>query len=191
MSGPPAIPKLSALALAEIRAATTRLQETGDLDRWEITIQKTLGRAHQAAYLLGLAERLGVDLSSGLITPRNLSRAERAELKAIVAEQLDYLRRFVDVAGGLSDAQIGARADLYALAPKQSYWRAWAGGADLECLPGSCEECYSNCRCHLERQADGIYWNCTADAASCSSCRERGAQRPYVVLAPEVDEVIE
>ena len=191
MSGPPAIPKLSALALAEIRAATARLQQDGDLDRWESTIQKTLAKAHQAAYLLGAAERLGVPVDSPLLNARNLSRAERAELKDIVAEQIDYLRRFVDVAGDLSDAQIGARADMYALAPKQSYWRAWAGGEDLDCLPGQCEECYSNCRCSLDRQPDGIYWNCTDDAHSCASCRERGAQRPYVVLTPDVDEEIE
>jgi hypothetical protein len=177
MPTPPAIPRLSALTLDAIRDATERYQNDGDTDRWERTVQQALARGHQAAYLLGIAERLGVDIDSGLITPRNMSRAERNELKGIVVEQIDYLERFIDVAGDLSDAQIQARADLYALGVKQTYWTGWAG-EELECVPGGCEECYGNCRCALERQDDGVHWICSDDAHSCGACRERGATWP-------------
>lgn len=182
MPQPPAIPRLNALTLAEIRAATARYHQDGDAARWELSVARTLAKAHQAAYLLGLAERLGVPLDSKLLNARNLSRVERDELKVIVQKQIDYLARFVDVADDLSEAAINARADLYALAPKQTYWTGWAG-EDLECVPGSCPECYSNCRCSLRREDDGIYWDATNDRNTCQSCADRGAMQPYAAVA--------
>jgi hypothetical protein len=92
MPQPPAIPRLNALALAEIRAATARYHQDGDAERWEQAVAKTLAKAHQAAYLLGVAERLGVPLDSPLLNARNLSRAERAELTGIVQRRLTTWR---------------------------------------------------------------------------------------------------
>lgn len=184
MTNPPAIPRLSALTLTEIRAATQRYHQDNDAARWELSVARTLAKAHQAAYLLGVAERLGIPVGGALLNARNLSKAERAELKAIVQAQVDFLSRFVDVADTLSEAAINARADLYALAPKQSYWTGWAG-EDLECYPGGCGECFGSCRCSLRREDDGIYWDATNDARVCASCAERGAMQPYSAAVME------
>lgn len=184
MPTPPAIPRLNALALAEIRAVTARYHQDGDAEHWEQSVARTLAKAHQAAYLLGVAERLGVKVDSPLLNARNLSRAERDELKRIVQAQVDFLARFVDVVDDLSEVAINARADLYALAPKQSYWTGWAGEA-LECVPGSCPDCLSNCRCGLERQSDGIHWICAEDDRSCGGCLERANTWPLVTELEE------
>lgn len=187
MPTPLAIPRLNALALSEIRATTQRYHRDGDAERWERGMQKTLAKAHQAAYLLGASERLGVKLDSPLLNPRNLSRVERGELTAIVQTQVDFLARFVDVADDLSEAAINARADLYALAPKQTYWTGWAGEA-LECTPGSCPDCLSNCRCGLERQDDGIHWICAEDDRSCAGCLDRANTWPLEAVESELEE---
>lgn len=185
MTQPPAIPRLNALALSEIRTATARYHQDGNAERWELSAAKTLAKAHQAAYLLGVAERLGVPLGSPLLNARNLSRVERDELKGIVQSQVEYLAHFVDVADDLSEAAINARADLYALAPKQTYWQGWAG-EDLPCTPGSCPDCLSNCRCALAREADGIHWICAEDDRSCAGCLERANTWPLVTEVEEV-----
>jgi hypothetical protein len=179
MPQPQDIPRLGALTLDAIREATDRYLEDGNAARWEKAISQIVTRGHMAGYLLGASERLGVSLDSGLITARNLSRAERDDLKALISDQLDYLKRFIDIAGDLSEAQIRNRADQYALATKQSYWQGWAGDAELDCIPGSCPECYANCRCSLRHEADGIYWDCADDAHSCEACSQRGAMQPY------------
>jgi len=186
VSTPPAIPRLGALTLAEIRAATQRYHQDGDAARWELSVARTLAKAHQAAYLLGLAERLGVKLDSALLNTRNLSRAERAELKQIVQSQVDYLRRFVDVADTLSEAQINARADLYALAPKQSYWQARTTGADLPAMPGDgSTECLVNCGCAWEEQPDGWYWM-RGKNDSCTTCVQREQEwAPYQLVTSD------
>lgn len=184
MPTPPAIPRLNALTLDAIRTATQRYHQDGDAARWERDVAKTLAKAHQAAFLLGISERLGVPLDSPLLNARNLSKVERAQLTAIVQTQVNFLGRFVDVAPDLSEQAIDARSDMYALAPKQTYWTGWAG-EDLECYPGGCEECYGKCRCNLRREGGDIYWDCLDDAASCGSCAERGAMQPYSAASME------
>lgn len=180
------IPKLNALALAEIDRVTERYLKDQDVDRWERDAAKVIARAHQAGYLLGLSERLGVPVDSPLLNNRNLSRAEREELKLIVQTQLNFLSRFADVVGDLSDSQVLARAQLYALAPKQTYWTGWAG-EPLDCVPGGCEECYGNCRCTLRRESNGIHWDCAEDDRSCTACVNRGNTWPISRGTPQED----
>jgi hypothetical protein len=116
---------------------------------------------------------------SKLVGARALSKADREVLKAGLAKQFEYLRGFVDALPGMSDAQVAARAALYAGAVKSSYWNAWADES-LPCVPGGCEECYGSCRCDLTRESDGIHWHCRDDHASCGACKERGATwQPY------------
>jgi len=181
MPTPPAIPRLSALALTEIRAATARYHSDGDAARWELSVARTLAKSHQAAYIAGVAERdfggKARAVLSRIVGKWALSRDDRAALANIVQTQIDYLARFVDVADDLSAAAINARADLYALTPKQSYWTGWAG-EELECVPGSCEQCFGNCRCSLDRQDDGIHWICAEDDRSCPGCVERATTWP-------------
>lgn len=139
---------------------------------FERAMQQALAQAHTAAYLRGVAERLGVSVS----TLKGFSRAERAELRAALADQFKYLSGFVGQLDGMSEAQVAARAALYAGSPKATYWQAWAGVA-LECVPSGCPECFSRCRCSLDRRADGVYWTGPGDAHSCGACRGRIGRR--------------
>lgn len=120
---------LHALALVAIQDATQRLADGGSVQAWQRAMEQILARAHTAASIAGIAERAGVPPNDKLF--RGLSRAERADIKAAVAAQLEYLSGFVDAvkAGQLSPAQIAARAALYAGATRQTYyaqrWGDW------------------------------------------------------------------
>ena len=99
-------------------------------------------------------------------------------VKRIVGPQVDALNTFTDEVErgeyeGREDA-LSARAALYAGGIKSAYWSGKVDGSDIPCVPGSCPECYSNCRCELEVKEDGIYWQCVEDRASCASCVQRG-----------------
>jgi len=68
-------------------------------------MRKAIATAHSAATYAAIKERTG-------IMPKGLSRAERNDLKARVAEQLKYYDRFAAQAGEMSDAAIAARAQM-------------------------------------------------------------------------------
>lgn len=152
--------------------AVRRYLAGGTPAAFERAMQQALAQAHTAAYLRGVAERLGVSVS----TLKGFSRAERAELRTALREQFKFLGAFVEQLGGMSEAQVAARAGLYAASAKATYWQAWAG-VELECTPGGCPECYTRCRCALDRRADGIYWTGPGDAHSCGACRGRIGRR--------------
>jgi hypothetical protein len=158
--------KLAALAQASIDA----LPGVPGSRQWADAFRAVLTRAHTAAYMAGIAERTGV-------APRGLSAAERADVKAAVKAQLEYLDGFIQELSGLSEAQIGARADLYAGAVKASFY-----GARFPGLPGyPCDggtPCLGRCKCHLESRDGGIYWVLGA-AESCDGCTARAAGSPY------------
>jgi len=115
MPNPPEVPKLAALTLEVTRTATARYLEDGDAARWEKDVSTALTRGHMAAYISGLAERdTGGKIRAFLswfVGDWALSKDDRQAIKTTVAEQLDYLKRFVDIAGDLSEDQIKARAD--------------------------------------------------------------------------------
>lgn len=107
-----------------------------------------------------------------------------AEVKRIVGPQITALNEFTDQIdrGEYEDRleALKARATLYAGGLKQAFWGGKTDGANLPCLPGGCEQCYSNCRCELRIEDDGIYWDCLEDKASCAACVERGnTWQPY------------
>lgn len=130
-----------------------------DSTAFQVGVAQDLITFHTAAYMLGAdTEEIDDD--------------QARQLKARIGGQIDYLNEFVDDLDTLSDAEIEARLSLYGKAVGSSYWDGWAG-EDLECVPGSCPECYSNCRCELDRRDDGIYWVCQEDDRSCSACLER------------------
>lgn len=100
------------------------------------------------------------------------------QVKKIVGGQVDALNVFTDEveAGDYADRSdaLKARAALYAGGLKQAYWGGRADGSGVPCLPGGCEECYSNCRCELRIEDAGIFWDCAEDDRSCAACVERG-----------------
>jgi hypothetical protein len=126
-----------------------------------------------------------------------LTAAERAELGVIVREQWGYLHRFASAVldGGMSDAQIRARAALYASAAVLSYerGRAAAFGLTLPAYPGDgTSECLVNCRCtwRIDELDDKFeaYWE-RDPGDSCETCLRRARDwNPYVVEKPSEQE---
>lgn len=130
--------RLTALTAAALPAPGAR--------HWRREMERAITTGHTAAWIAGTSGRLGV--GPGLINPRNLSRAERAELKAIVAKQLAYFDGFKE--SGMSEAQIAARSALYPGAVRQTYlaarWGDWEIPDNL--MPGN-QQCITNCKCDI------------------------------------------
>lgn len=175
--------RIAALLARDIAAITRELLGGGTVANWERRMLDAIARGHAAAAIAGTAERLGVAAGSRLLNERNLSRAERDEIKRAVAGQVPYLRGFAaDVAAGrLSDAQIAARAGLYAGATRATYYRGRWAGWDLRGLPVPADggtSCVSNCKCvaYVEN-GRWIYELTTAE--HCPGCLARAAKSPY------------
>lgn len=165
--------RLIDLSTPAVRAATRAYLKSRDAAAFERAMERALAKAHATAFIRGTADRTGV-------MPKGLSRAERADIKARLASELDFLKGFVRALPDLSDAEIANRAALYTGAPRATYYQAWAGNDAPDVLPGSCPQCYGRCRCSLSRESDGIHWIATNDKNTCQGCRERGESwRPY------------
>ena len=174
--------RIAALLAREISAATQALVSGGSVDRWERQMMDAIARGHAAAAIAGTAERLGVEAGSKLLNERNLSRAERQAIKEAVAGQLPYLRKFADDvrSGRLSDAQIAARAGLYAGATRATWGAARWAGTGLPAMPGDgSSECLTQCGCAWAFRDDGYSWE-RGKNDSCPTCISREAQwRPW------------
>lgn len=170
---------LRAQPLDLIRPATDRLASGGSIGAWRREMEKAIRLSQTASYIAATAERLGTSPS----TIRGLSRAERRELDARIAEQIKYLDGFTaDLkAGKLSPAQAQARAALYAGAVRGGYYKARY--PSLNNVPGDgSTPCLGNCKCTLEQRGDLIYWNLNP-AEHCDGCVSRAAVGPYQVSA--------
>lgn len=170
------------LRLAAIAAAA--IQEAIAADDWQ-EAERLIRRAHRAAYLAGLSERLGVPLDSALLSERRLSRAERKEVDALIEEQLKYLKGFKD-AEGLSEAETNARAAMYGRATRGTYSKARWGDWDLPFYPTEGSECMTNCLCHWEVDDHGdgtgsATWHLGATERHCTTCPTRAQNSPYSV----------
>ncbi len=171
--------KLASLMSDAIASASQAYADGGSLAAFEKEMSAIVTRGHAAAWLAGTSERLRIPLDSPLLSQARLSKAERADIKALVTTQLEYLKGFTGEAGDMSDAAVAARAGLYAGATRASFYKS-AIDVELPCHPGGCPDCYSNCRCDLEVRDDGVYWQCAADDKSCGGCVSRGNEwQPY------------
>ena len=150
--------------------------------QWAREMERTIARAHTAAFIGGTADRLGLKPDSPLITPRNLSRAERARIETAIAGQRPYLAKFAaDVrSGNLSDAQIAARADLYAGPVRVTYSQTRWADVKLPAHPADgSSECLMMCKCNWVQQDDGYYWM-LGTAEHCPTCNTRASEwSPY------------
>lgn len=167
---------LRAQPLTLIGPATTTLAEGGSISAWRKAMEVAIRRSQMAAYIAASAERLGV--SPKVI--KGLSRAERTELDARIAEQLKYLDGFVrDLkAGKLTMAQAQARAALYSGATRGTYYATRYQGLPFYPTEGS--ECMTNCKCSWEQKGDQFYWRMAA-VEHCPTCSSRAAGNPYQV----------
>lgn len=133
-------------------------------------MRRSIATAHTAAYYAALKERTGV-------MPKGLSKAERAELKARVGEQLGYYDTFAEASPDLSDAAVKSRAQMYAKAVKGTYYTGRYPGLPAYPCSGA-TKCLSNCLCSLDEREDGIHWVLN-DGESCSDCQAMAAGGPY------------
>lgn len=119
--------------------------------KWADEMRKVITRGHLAAWMAGTAERLNVPVDSPLLSKARLSRAERDEIKQTVDAQLEYLKKFEQERGDMSEAAIAARADLYPGAVKATYYEARWGDWDIpeNLLPGN-QQCLTRCLCEIE-----------------------------------------
>lgn len=130
--------------------AATAVADAALGDDWQEG-ERLIKRGHRAAYLAGLAERLGVPLDSALLSEQRLSRVERREVDRLIDEQLAYWRKFDAAHDELSDEAIAARAAMYGRATRKTYYEARWGDWDIpsELMPCN-QSCLSNCRCSID-----------------------------------------
>ncbi len=134
-------------------------------------MRKAIATAHSAATYAAIKERTG-------IMPKGLSRAERNDLKARVAEQLKYYDRFAAQAGDMSDAAVAARAGMYAGSVRGTYYGARYPG--LSQYPGDgSTACKTNCGCDLSEEEDGVHWTLNEALENCDDCQAMAAGSPY------------
>lgn len=153
---------------------------------WQREIERVIARGHMAAWLAGTAERLGIPVDSPLLSRSRLSRAERRELQQTVDAQLRYFRGFQADMQGMTEAQIAARAGLYAGATRTTYSTQRWGDWQLPFQPGEGSECMVNCRCHWEVEDTGdgtgaAMWHLGAAERHCVTCPSRASGSPYSV----------
>jgi hypothetical protein len=183
------IDRLLALTYADIEALTARrLIERGNVAAWEKEMRASLTRAHTAAYVLGTAERLGSS-DPALINARNISRAERAEIKAAIEKQMQYLKGFSKAVGdgSMSARGITARAALYAGSLRATYNTTRWGDFILPFVPGDgSSECLGRCGCQIEVSDSGdgtglMRWILSGLEWHCQTCPSRASGGPYKV----------
>jgi hypothetical protein len=148
--------------------------------------ERLIRRGHRAAYLAGLAERLGVPLDSALLSEKRLSRAERKEVDRLIDAELKYWKGFESEKADLSQGQTDARAAMYGRATRGTYSKARWADWDLPFHPTEGSECMSNCLCHwtVEDNGDGTgaaTWHLGATERHCTTCPSRASDSPYSV----------
>ncbi len=171
--------RIASLMSDAIASAAQSYADGGSLRAFEKEMASIVARGHMAGWLAGTSERLGVPLDSPLLSQARLSKAERADIKALVNNQLEYLKGFTDEAGDMSDAAVAARAGLYAGSVKGSYWKS-AIDASLPAYPGDgSSECLGNCGCAWQQSGDEYTW-VLGKADNCATCAQRaGEWAPY------------
>lgn len=139
---------------------------------FEKQLTALLVRGHTAAFLAATATALGVRVD----TLKGLSKAERADIKAAVAEQIKLLGGFVQAWPSLSAAQRAARAQLYAGSVlstfNQARWGQWKLTDDM--IPGK-QKCAGNCGCEVSVADNGdgtgvLTRRLGSVESSCSEC---------------------
>lgn len=143
------------------------------LTDWQTAMRTSTKNSYIDQYVLGHGGR-------GSMTPTDWGR-----IGAEVKEQYKYLDGFTDdiASGKLSEAQIGARSELYHNSATASYERGNAYARGLPRLPyypgDGASECKANCRCHWDiRDSERGGWDCywiLGGEKPCQTCGARSA----------------
>lgn len=152
----PALDRLIALGLADIERATLMLNGGGGVGAWRREMERIITTQTTAAYIAATAQRLGVPADSPLLSRQRLSRAERADIRRQVADQLRFLDGFQADLSRLSPAQVMARAKLYATGPRAFYYAQRWGNWEVpdRLLPGM-QKCGGRCYCTISIADNG------------------------------------
>lgn len=168
-------------------------------------VAKTI-QTDAAAYLngeIGLAawaERFGAvirhaTMAGYFLGSGGMSAQTLATLNAIdhlIGQQTPFAERFIRelASGGLSNAEMAARAELYAGTAVKAYEQAMAysNGIDLPVYPADGgTECLTRCRCAwvIETTDDQVmaWWDTVGDDGVCEGCASRGQQYNPLVIA--------
>lgn len=147
------------------------------LEEWALQFSAIVRHATAVGWLLGSGGRNAQDMTT----------LERID--ALIGEQTDFAAQFVRdlAAGGLSDAQMAARAELYAGGVVKAYEEAMATsrGVDLPAYPADGgTPCHGRCRCAwmIEETETEIlaWWDTAGDDRVCDGCASRGRRyQPY------------
>lgn len=156
-----------------------------DDPKWAEKMRQVITRGHLSAWMLGTAERLGVPPDSPLLSRQRLSRAEREEIKAIVARQIEYLRGFEKDKGAMSEAGISNRASLYPGALSTTYYATRWGDWQIpdQLLPGTAQ-CITRCKCSISVKDNGDGTGVLTrvmggvETAHCSECPALAGDHP-------------
>ena len=155
--------------------------------QWMREMDRTIARAHTAATIAGVSERDGFTgrlraWAAGKVGASALPKADRQRLEQTIKDQRPYLAKFAsDVkSGGLSEAQIAARADLYAGPVRATYSQTRWSNVNLPAHPADgSSECLMMCKCEWVLHDDGYHWE-LGTAEHCPTCNTRGSEwRPY------------
>jgi hypothetical protein len=127
-----------------------------------------------------------------------MQEADWTKLNDQLRDQLPYIENFASdiAAGNLTEAQIGARSELYIGTSVQAFESARAaawGDPDLPMLPGDGNtECGGNCRCSWDINPTETAWECSwvgqDDEHTCSGCQDNQATwDPLIIEYPPSD----
>lgn len=146
-------------------------------EQWRRAMKQLLARYHTAALMVGMGTDQLTTEAIALLT------------KTLEEGQIPYLENFYTVVAAAPEFNNAwrARARLYALSPKTSYWegdvyRQTGRFLPLPAMPAQGVQCHTNCKCswRIEEldQDNGdydAYWIRQADD-SCQTCIEREEQ---------------
>lgn len=169
--------------LSRKQAETATL--AGQVARQEITVQQWEKRMQRV-----VQEVHGVQYAYGAGGRRQVTDDGWRQLGDVVQRQHEYLRNFAGQLkrGELTEAQIAARAGMYADAANASYWQGKATTYAGLVLPGypadGGTQCLTQCLCWWSVEEDEAEWRATWNLAAsehCAGCVDRAATwNPYV-----------
>lgn len=173
--------RLHALTRQAIEDAAPRLA-AGDVAGYMAQVRAAIVRGHTAAAWSAVAQRSWTGRVrawlGGRLGERVMPRADRERLRQTLARELAYFERFAAEAqaGELSQAQIRARAAMYAGGTRPTYYSIRYGDWEIPeaLLPGN-QECRSNCRCTITVEdlgggAGKLTRSYNLEADHCSEC---------------------
>lgn len=171
-------------------------------DQWRVFMAEEILYLHRVAGILGH------------VYPVNMVAQDVRRIQQAVATENIYLDRWAAVLRGMrrtvldadghlttalsttfSEAAAAARANLYAQAARETYWRSRTnalGLPELPCYPGQRTQCGRNCRCawQIQRLEGNGNWDCywrRRPIDSCDTCKTR--ERTFAPLRIRVGEI--